>query len=144
MKYTVEIKINSSIEKVIELFDNSNNLMKWQTGLKRFDHISGIPGQEGAKSRLTYIENGRELEMIEIIIKNDLPENFSALYENKGVKNIINNQFLRLNSNETLWKLTSTFQFNGLMKLYGLFMRRAFPKQTLKDMTKFKTFVEGN
>ena len=92
LNYTVEIEINSPREKVIELFDNSDNLMKWQTGLKRFDHISGIPGEEGAKSRLTYIENGRELEMTETIIKKELPEKFSALYEAKGVKNKISNQ----------------------------------------------------
>ena len=54
MKYSTEIEINKPVEKVIELFDNSDNLGKWMEGLHSFEHISGNPGQVGAKSRLKF------------------------------------------------------------------------------------------
>ena len=52
MKYTVEIEIDLPRERVIELFDSTENCFKWQKGLLSFDHLSGEPGQPGAKSKL--------------------------------------------------------------------------------------------
>ena len=49
--YTVAIEIDLPRDRVIELFDNPDNLFKWQTGLQSFDHLSGEPGQPGAKSK---------------------------------------------------------------------------------------------
>ncbi|MCY1660222.1 SRPBCC family protein [Chryseobacterium sp. SL1] len=45
MKYTSEIEINSPVDRVIELFDNPNNMDKWMKGLQSFEPISGKPGQ---------------------------------------------------------------------------------------------------
>ena len=56
MKYTTEVEINLPRAKVIELFDNPENLNKWQTGLVSFEHTEGEPGKEGAKSQLKYRE----------------------------------------------------------------------------------------
>ena len=65
MKYTTEIEINLPVEKVIELFDNSDNLSKWQPELISFKHLSGEPGQVGEKSKLRYRMGKREIEMME-------------------------------------------------------------------------------
>ncbi len=54
MKYISEIEINQPIEKVIELFDNSDNLIKWMEGLISFELLSGIAGEVGAKSILKF------------------------------------------------------------------------------------------
>jgi hypothetical protein len=59
--YTVEIEIDLPRDQVIALFDNTENLFKWQTGLKDFEHISGEPGQPGAKSKLTYLYGKRTI-----------------------------------------------------------------------------------
>ena len=40
--------------------------------------------------------------------------------------------------------MENDFKFSGLMVLMGIFMRGAFPKQTIKDMTRFKEFAEGS
>lgn len=49
MKYESELVIDLPRERVIELFDNPDNLPKWQEGLQSFEHISGEVGQPGAK-----------------------------------------------------------------------------------------------
>ncbi len=49
--YTVEIEIALPRDRVIELFDNAENLLKWQKGLQSFEHISGEPGQPGTTSK---------------------------------------------------------------------------------------------
>jgi len=144
MKYSTEIIINLPREKVLELFDSTDNLYKWQPTLKSFEHLSGAPGMEGAKSRLIYIERGKELEMTETITKRNLPEEFSGLYETKGVKNTLINDFHEEGPNSTRWVTVSEFKFSGFMKFIAIFMRRAFPKQTLKTMNQFKEFAENS
>ena len=37
-EYTVEIEIALPRDRVIELFDNPENLFKWQTGLQSAEH----------------------------------------------------------------------------------------------------------
>ena len=94
MKYTCEILLDLPRQRVIELFDNPDNLAKWQAGLKSFEHFEGQEGEPGAKSRLFYDEGGREIEMVETIIARNLPDEFSATYEAKGVFNKISNSFI--------------------------------------------------
>ena len=45
MKYTREIVIELPRDRVIELFDDADNLSKWQEGLQSFEHVSGEPGR---------------------------------------------------------------------------------------------------
>ena len=65
MKYSNEIVIDLPREKVIELFDNVENLEKWQPGFLGFEHISGESGKEGSKSKMMYQMGKRKVEMIE-------------------------------------------------------------------------------
>ena len=81
--------------------------------------------------------------MIETVTKNELPNEMSGTYETKGVFNIISNRFEEVSEKQTRWVSENEFQFSGFMKLMGIFMKGAFPKQTLKFMTQFKTFAEN-
>jgi carbon monoxide dehydrogenase subunit G len=67
MNFKSEIVINRNREDVWKLFDNTDNMKKWQPTLKKFEPQSGKPGQVGAVSKLTYEENGREIVLIETI-----------------------------------------------------------------------------
>jgi uncharacterized membrane protein len=143
MKYESEVSIHLPRQRVIELFDDPENLSKWQPGLKSFEAVSGTPGQVGAKSRLLYDMNGREIEMIETITKRDLPDEFSGTYDAKGVHNIIVNRFYEDGPDKTRWVTESEFQFTGLMSIMAIFMGGSFRKQTLDDMNRFKAFAES-
>ena len=142
MKYEVEIELNLPRNKVIELFDSTENLYKWQPELISFTHQSGSPGQVGAKSKLRYKMGRREIDMIETITLRELPNRFDGTYEAKGVYNIVKNQFID-NGNSTLWKVEQEFQFSGFMAIMSLFMRGAFKKQSMLYLTRFKAFAEG-
>ena len=143
MKYTTELELNLPRTRVVELFNNPDNMPKWQPGLVSFDPISGKPGKEGAKSKLVYKMGKREVEMIETITKNNLPNEFNGTYQAKGVYNIISNKFIALDEHKTQWVSENEFQFSGFMKFMSIFMKGAFPKQTLKIMNKFKEFAES-
>lgn len=143
MKYTNEIEIKAPIHRVIELFDNVDNLAMWQPGLISFEHLSGTAGQVGAKSKLKYRMGKRDVEMIETITKKKLPEEFSGTYEAKGVLNIISNRFIAIDSNTTKLVAENEFQFKGFMKIVSLLMPGVFKKQTQQYLEQFKTFVEA-
>lgn len=143
MEYTTEVIIDLPRSRVIELFDDADNLKKWQPGLQGMEHLSGEPGQPGAKSKLIYDERGRTLEMVETIVQNDLPERFLVTYEAKNVYNRMDNTFHETADGKTRWVADNEFRFSGFMAIMALFMRGAFPKETLKSMNLFKSFAEG-
>ncbi|MHA1198921.1 MAG: SRPBCC family protein [Candidatus Heimdallarchaeaceae archaeon] len=141
MKYKTEVIINLPREKVIEKFDGFENMKKWQKGLKSYEHVSGEVGRTGAQTKLVYDGIGRNVEIIETIIKRDLPNYFVAKYETKGVKNINYNHFHLETENSTKWVADNEFEFKGMMSLMSIFNRGEFKKQTLKDMIAFKDFA---
>ncbi|HMQ08740.1 MAG TPA: SRPBCC family protein [Saprospiraceae bacterium] len=143
MKYLTDIEINKPIDKVIELFDNPANMDKWMEGLQSFEHISGTPGQPGAKSKLKFKMGKREIEMIETITVRNLPDEFSGTYEAKGVFNIVKNKFVKLSESKTKYISEQEFQFQGFMKVIAFLMPGAFKKQSMKYLQDFKKFVEN-
>ena len=143
MKYTINIDIDLPKEKIIELFDNPDNMKYWQKGFISIESISGTPGQVGAKSKLKYKMGSREIEMIETITKRDLPNEFSGTYEAKGVWNLNKNYFIELDVNRTKWKSEVEFKFTGFMKLIAFLVPGSFKKQSMKYLTDFKEFAEN-
>lgn len=142
MKYNVETEINLPIAKVIELFENPDNMSKWQPGFISLEHLSGTPGKDGAKSILKYKMGKREIEMIETITNNNLPHEFHGTYEAKNVYNIQQNFFTEIGSNKTKWVSNCEFQLNGFMKVLGWLMPGMFKKQSQKYLDLFKAFAE--
>lgn len=142
MKFAIEIEINKPIDKVVELFDDPENLDKWMEGLISFEHISGTAGQVGARSKLKFKMGKREMEMIETVTVRDLPNEFSGTYEANGVFNIVKNKFIALPNNRTKLINEQEFQFKGFMKFISFLMPGMFKKQSLKYLTAFKNFAE--
>jgi hypothetical protein len=139
-----EIIISLPRERVIELFDNTANLKRWQPELLSFEHLEGEPGQVGAKSNMHYRMGKREIEMIETITVRELPDKFCGTYEAKGVWNSVENRFVETGPDQTKWVMQTEFKFEGLlMKLVGAIMPGSFRKQTFTHMVRFKEFAEG-
>lgn len=142
MKYTSEIEINQPVARVVELFDNADNMSKWMEGLQSFEPISGTHGQVGAKAKLKFKMGKREIEMIETITVRNLPDEFSGTYEAKGVFNVVKNRFVSLPGNRTKYISEQEFEFKGFMKIIGFLMPGAFKKQSMKYLADFKKFAE--
>ena len=144
MKFQCSVDINLNINKVIELFDNPDNMGKWQEGFVSFEHLGGEPGQPGAKSKVTYNNKGRELILIETVLVRNLPHEFSGIYEHKHMVNSMKNSFEPLSENQTRWVAEIEYtKLNGFMiKLMAFLMPGMFKKQTQKWLNQFKVFVE--
>jgi carbon monoxide dehydrogenase subunit G len=144
MKYTQSIEINLPRERVVELFDNPENLKQWMKGLQTFESVSGTPGQEGAKSKLTFDMGGRKMEMLETITVRDLPNEFSGTYEGPGTWSLTRNLFEDLGNGRTRITAENEFRFDSLpMKIFGLLLPWMFKAQSMQYLKDFKTFAEA-
>ncbi len=140
MKYKVEVLIDLPRSRMLELFEDMEFMKKWQVGFSSLTVIEGSAGMVGSKSSLIYDNKGKKSEIIETILKKELPNQFNFLYEAKGVVNWANNTFVE-KENQTLWIAEHEFKFSGLMKILG-FMPKMFIKQTTSDMNAFKKHAE--
>lgn len=144
MKYTTEIVVNVPREEFIKKMDNAENMKHWQRGLIGYEQLSATPGEEGSRMSLSYEMGKRKMDMVETIIKKNLPEELHMTYDTKGVHNIQKN-FFKDEGDKTRWISESEFQFSGFgMKLMGFLMPGAFKKQSLKYMQDFKAFAEND
>ncbi len=142
MKYKTEVTIDLPRERMLELFDNRENMYKWQEGLKADEHLEGEPGQPGAKMKLVYDQNGRSMELTETIKVRNLPEEFSAVYEAPNMWNL-NKNFFYDEGDKTRWVTDTEFKASGFMKVFVFLLPGMFKRQTLKTMNDFKSFAEG-
>lgn len=141
--FTIAIDINCPRDRVIEIFDNPDNMAKWQEGFQSFEPLSGTPGQPGAKSKLIYINGKHRIQLIETITVRDLPDEFNGTYEWDGGSNTLRNQFTQVSPSATRWTSTCTYEFKGpMLKLMGLFVPGMFKKQNMKFMQNFKALCE--
>ena len=143
MKYTIETTIDLPRNEVIRKMDNVDNLKHWQRGLVGVEHISGTPGQTGAKMKLKYKFGKREMELIETITLSKFPEEFHATYDTKGMHNIQQNYFEETKDGKTIWRSVSEFEASSFMlKVMMFLMPGAFKKQSRKYMDDFTAFAE--
>lgn len=144
MKFKLELTINKPREEVWKAFDSTENLKQWQPSLKKFEHVSGSPGQPGAVSTLTYEENEREFSLTERIILREEPYRFDGIYENEFSDSFIKNTFIEKGARETLWVSETKFKFKTLlMKIIGPLMKRNFVRRTYREMERFKELAES-
>lgn len=141
--YTVTVEIAVPRQRVVELFDDPDNLFHWQDGFQSFEHLSGTPGQPGARSKLVYKAGRHVIELYETVVQRNLPDEFNGFYEWSGGRNSLDNRFIELGSQRTRWESTCSYEFSSwFMKLMGLLRPGMFRKQNLQFMENFKAFCE--
>ena len=143
--FSCKVEINKPIQKVVELFDNPDNLKKWQDGFTSYEHLSGAPGTPGAKSKLVYNNRNHVIELTETIISKNLPSEMNALYEHTHMSNTMRTRFEDLGDNKTSYEMiVDDIKFHKLMARVMFRLNPGmFRKQSQKWMDSFKAFVEN-
>ena len=142
MKLKTEVIIDADRDTVWRLFDNPDNLSKWQPTLKSFTHKAGNPGQSDSVSELVYDEKGREVVMTETITARREPDFLAGTYESKWGSAVVVNHFENTGDGQTRWVGYWNHRFRGVMKILSLFMAGSIRKRSQDDMQRFKLFVE--
>jgi len=142
MKHKTEVLIDADRATVWRMFDDPDNMTKWQPTLRSFAHKAGTPGQPDAVSELIYDENGRQVVMIETITARRAPDFLGGTYESNWGTMIIFNHFEATDDRKTRWTSNMNYQFKGFMKIMAFFMRKSICNRSDRDMNRFKLLVE--
>lgn len=142
VKHKTEIVIDADVATVWRMFDDPDNMQKWQPTLKSFTHKSGTPGQPDAVSELVYDENGREVLMTETITARREPYFLGGTYESDWANVVIVNHFEEIEPGKTRWTMNLKYGFKGFMKIMALFLRNSICTRSDDDMNRFKLLVE--
>lgn len=143
MKYSNQVIIDAPIDKVVELFDSTDNAYKWMEGLKKHEQIEGKPGEQNSKMKMYFDLGKNKIEIVETILERDLPRIFNAdYYSNYSTNNVVVS-FEELDSSTTRYNSETTVTTHGfMMKIMSWVMPGMFKKQSQKYMDDFKAFVE--
>lgn len=142
MKHKVEIFIDADVATVWRMFDDPDNMAKWQPALRSFTHKSGVPGQPDAVSELVYDENGKDVMMTETITARREKSFLGATYESDWGKVVVFNHFEETDEGRTRWTSNLNYSFKGFMKIMALFMHNSIRGRSDRDMNRFKLLVE--
>ncbi|MGH9867656.1 MAG: SRPBCC family protein [Candidatus Polarisedimenticolia bacterium] len=143
MKHSVEVEIAAPRGRVVALFDDPANLMRWMPDLLKFEPVSGTPGQPGATSRLVYRAGKGQFELMETITVRSLPDEFSGTYASKMGTSWIRNRFIDKGAT-TRWIVDTEFKSSGVMKVLTFLMGGMIRAQNQKVINAFKTFAESH
>ena len=141
MNFTCTININASIDHVVKVFKNPDNLVHFQDGFISKELVSGEEGQQGAISKMIY----KKLELKETILIANLPEEFKGLYEHKHMTNTMTVKFVPKSQHQTQYISEIEYtSFNGvLITIIAKIFPGMFKKQVYKWMVQFKTYTES-
>jgi hypothetical protein len=141
MKYSYTVDIALPRRRVVELFDDQANVLKWQPGLTKFESLTGSPGMTGSTARLTYGTPPRVFELIETVTDRRLPDEFSGSYASKMGVTLIRNRFVDQGAT-TRWVVDTEFVGTGTMRVLAWFMGGMMNRQTRSVVEAFKAFAE--
>ncbi len=145
MKFTCTVDIDLPLDRVVALFDNDDNLRKWQPGFVSKEHLSGTPGTVGATSRIIFDSGKHVMVLRETIQSNNLPAEITALYEHEHMTNTMRTCFASPGPGRTRMDIHIEYtRFNGFVPtMMALLLPGVFKRQTQKMFDSFKAFGEG-
>ncbi len=83
--YESRVEINAPVEHTFAIFNDESRMGEWLNGFKSIETLSGGPNQVGSKFRLTFVQRGEEMVML---------EELTAFKENEQCRFTIDNDVL--------------------------------------------------
>jgi hypothetical protein len=144
MKIEGHIDIRQARDIVAELFADPKRLGEYQEGFLRKEVQRGEPGQDGTVSRMYYRQGKGEMELIETITANRLPDSFAAEYHHKAMDNTMLVRFEALGPALTRYHYEYEYtELRGFLpKLIARLLPSVFRKPAEKWLRNFKEVAE--
>lgn len=145
MELRNQIEIKAPIDFTASYLRQSEYFDQWQDDFQSATLLSGDRDQIGAQTRMLYKFGKSDMELIETIRNNNLPNSFEALYEHKHMNNTMLSTFEDLGNDKTLYTTQVNYiEMKGLMiKIMAKLFSGKFKKGPEKWMQQFKEFVES-
>ncbi len=142
MKIKVEAEIRASRDFVWAVFDNPDNLPRWQPTLESFTHQTGEAGQPRVSSELVYNENGKKITMTETVTERRKPQFMAGIYESARTTSLIVIHLEEIDDNTTRFVSYTNMKFKGIMRILSVFVGNSVRIRAEADLNRFKLLVE--
>jgi uncharacterized membrane protein len=144
MNFNNQIIINKPIVEVWNFYDNTDNMGKWLTGFEKFEHVSGVLGHEGAKSKHYYNEKGRTVILNEEILERHKYHQLKGKLSDNSMDCIVDTHFTDLHDGRTEMTTISDITFKTFpMKYIATLMKGSIKKRQDADFYKLKAAIEA-
>jgi carbon monoxide dehydrogenase subunit G len=141
MKYFAEQKIDLHRDRVVDILTDHRQRRHWQPGFQSMEPLDGEPGSVGATSLLNFKIGNQPFEMIETILKRDLPHAYTVSYVSSQSASISQNTFEDTPDGGTLWRVDLEMKLNGFSGIIAMFRPHAFQAQTQALMKSFADYA---
>ncbi|HOP28245.1 MAG TPA: SRPBCC family protein [Spirochaetota bacterium] len=143
IKFKVNIIIGSRTETVAEALIKPSNFPCWETDLKRYVVVKGVPGEIGCVALLFFSKKGSSYMMEEELVHCNPGRSYVSILTGTTLEARVET-ILIPSGEETLM----TFIWSGrgktlLLKLLLPFMRGRMIRQTEVELDKFRKLVEA-
>ena len=138
----VTVTVNAPVDKVWDVFMNSDHLKHWLTGFVSSEHLTGSIGEAGSTSKLTLLERGKELEVVEKVLHVVPQQQYSFNMQHKSLNSLIDVRFISVGQ---LTEIIQAVQYSPkgiFMKLMMPLMKGQMKKRMATDLQKLKVFIE--
>ena len=144
MEFNHSITIDKPRDVVVKYFKDPKYLKEYQEGFVKKELMSGSEGEDGSKSKFFYKNGKHEIELIETIVKNNLPASFEANYHHIHMDNVLKSSFHIIDDNKTRYSIEGKYsRIDWFMpKLIAILLPSMYKKPPQKWMLNFKNFVE--
>ena len=143
MKFQNKIKINKPLPEVYEFLNDPKNLSKWMDNLEKLEHVSGEPGQPGAKSLQHYNEDGRrivvEQEVVSNIENQEISNNLSVMGIDMQIKQSLEDNG---DGSTTIINNTEMTSTNFLMRFFNWLNKSKLKKRYDENLNRLKKALE--
>lgn len=141
MNYTCSVIIDLPRDQVISFLNTLEISPAKKKQIKYLETFEGDTGMQGATSKLYYESGERKVEMVETIVKLQLPEMIHATYWVKDIWSQCENTFID-SGGKTRWTLNADFRFNGFMKYYNRLIKKSVLRKMRAEMDMIKYLAE--
>lgn len=142
IKFKVNTIINCSPEIVAEALTRPDNFTYWETDLKKYAVVKGVPGEKGCVALLFFSKNGRSYMMEEELVHSSPGRSYASILTGTAIEARIDTILIPSGDDTLMTLIWSGEGRTFLLKLLLPFMRGRMIRQTERELNTFKKLIE--
>lgn len=142
VSYEASVEINKPREVVWAYFSDETKMGEWLKGFQKIEIISGNKNEVGSKYKMTFIDQGQEIVMIETLKEFKRPEKFAMHLEHEIMSSDSEITLAEENGKTTLTQKDNAVGSNILWRIMFAAMRSTFIDSSQENLNRLKANVE--
>jgi uncharacterized membrane protein len=141
-QYTTRVEVNRTADVAWDYFADETKIKEWMTGLKSIELISGEKHKPGAKFKMEFDEDGRQITMTETVTEYVPRERFSFTLENEVINSQTTVKFTERDGRTTIEQTVDVRGGNPFWRSLFALMKSTFESNSQEILNTLKSNIE--